>query len=199
MKMAIRPLLLAIIGLCLLFFAVSSHRNWVLERDAADNYYEELEAAWDSVAVLNRELYKYLELLEDSAKIQLELEPGAVSDSLTIWFMRYGWRTEVSAWLLFNVARVESAFRPDVRSSAGALGLMQVMPLIWGVTFREQCGEWQRGDVETNICIGAHVLRHYLNLCAGGVRCALSMYNSNYPPERSSQGSKYAEDVLEGL
>lgn len=69
---------------------------------------------------------------------------------------------------------VESNGNPQALSSAGAVGLMQVMPLIWEGVF-PQCGEvvW---EWRTNICYGIHVLDHYLREAKGDVRLALNLY-----------------------
>ncbi len=72
----------------------------------------------------------------------------------------------VSRPLLFGLARSESLFMPDVRSSAGAIGLMQVMP----ATGREVARSMNLGyrgvstltDPRTNTRLGSEYLRRML-------------------------------------
>ena len=66
------------------------------------------------------------------------------------------------SWL-FAVARQESAFMTDARSSAGALGLMQVLPSTARLTARRfdipLASNWQLLDEDKNIHIGSTYLR----------------------------------------
>jgi soluble lytic murein transglycosylase len=66
------------------------------------------------------------------------------------------------SWL-FAVARQESAFMSDARSSAGALGLMQILPSTARLTARRfdipLASNWQLLDEEKNIQIGSTYLR----------------------------------------
>jgi soluble lytic murein transglycosylase len=66
------------------------------------------------------------------------------------------------SWL-FAVARQESAFMSDARSSAGALGLMQILPSTARLTARRfdipLASNWQLLDEEKNIQIGSRYLR----------------------------------------
>lgn len=65
------------------------------------------------------------------------------------------------SWL-YAIARQESAFRADVRSPAGALGVMQVMPATARLTARQMniplANTWQLLDHHKNIEIGASYL-----------------------------------------
>jgi len=73
--------------------------------------------------------------------------------------------------LLKAVARVESNFRPEVVSRAGAMGIMQLMP---GTA--QGLGVTDAFDPEQNIMGGARYLRQLLDRF-GDVRAALSAYN----------------------
>jgi len=83
--------------------------------------------------------------------------------------------------LIMGVMRVESHFRADARSSAGAVGLMQVMPDT-GRHYR--CGDlW---DPEDNVHCGARVLQK--NLAAtGDLTYALAAYNAGLGNARAWQ------------
>lgn len=78
--------------------------------------------------------------------------------------------------LVLAVIDVESAFDPFAVSSAGAVGLMQVMPF-WprelGLTRRDLL------DVELNIRMGTSILAYYLDLERGDYRRALGRYNGS--------------------
>lgn len=72
-----------------------------------------------------------------------------------------------------SIIYVESTFRTQVESHAGAVGPMQVKPLYWA--------QWCNGDLSNpkdNIECGARVLVHYrYKYCRGDFDCAVQMYN----------------------
>ena len=73
------------------------------------------------------------------------------------------------------VAKIESGFRPHVVSSAGAIGVMQIMP-------KTALGEYgiQPGllwNPRINVRLGLHFLRRLLECYEGRVDLALSYYN----------------------
>ena len=84
------------------------------------------------------------------------------------------------SWV-YGVARRESAFIADIRSSAGAIGLMQLMP----ATAQDVAGmlgmESWRGDLTdpaTNIAFGTRYLRHVLDRFDGHQALATASYNA---------------------
>jgi soluble lytic murein transglycosylase-like protein len=87
--------------------------------------------------------------------------------------------------LVLAVIEVESAFDRFAVSSAGAQGLMQVMPF-----WREEIGRPQDNltDVDTNLRYGCRILQYYLELERGNVTRALARYNGSlgqyWYPER---------------
>ena len=78
--------------------------------------------------------------------------------------------------LVLAVIDVESSFDPFAVSSAGAVGMMQVMPF-WpqelGLTTRDLL------DVEMNIRMGTSILAYYLERERGDYRRALACYNGS--------------------
>lgn len=78
--------------------------------------------------------------------------------------------------LVLAVIDVESSFNPFAVSSAGAVGMMQVMPF-WprelGLTTRDLL------DVEMNIRMGSSILAYYLERERGDYRRALARYNGS--------------------
>ncbi|MEX0892142.1 MAG: lytic transglycosylase domain-containing protein [Gemmatimonadota bacterium] len=78
--------------------------------------------------------------------------------------------------LAFSLVRVESEFTPGAVSSAGAVGLAQVMPntAFWlqpGLSYRELF------ETETNLRLGFRYLRMMLAQYEGDLRLALLAYN----------------------
>jgi soluble lytic murein transglycosylase-like protein len=81
--------------------------------------------------------------------------------------------TKVDAALIHAVISVESGYNPSARSSAGAVGLMQLMPetaIRYGVT--------NRLDPAQNIHGGARYLRDLKVLFDGNLRLVLAAYNA---------------------
>ena len=84
--------------------------------------------------------------------------------------------------LIYGVARRESAFRPNARSSVGALGLMQLMP----GTARLESKRLGRDrptyndilDAENNIFLGSSYLNRMLDRFGGNQALATAAYNA---------------------
>lgn len=100
--------------------------------------------------------------------------------------------------LLVGVVRAESNFRNDVRSSAGATGLTQVMK---ATARAKKCGDLS--DPYQNLLCGARVLASFLEYYKGDVILGLSGYNAGHGmPEaaREARGLprniEYVETVL---
>lgn len=84
------------------------------------------------------------------------------------------------SWI-FGVMRRESAYIADVRSSAGAVGLMQLMPRTARYVADLQGKKNWRGDltdVATNIDFGAHYLRYVMNRFDDHQVLATASYNA---------------------
>jgi soluble lytic murein transglycosylase-like protein len=91
--------------------------------------------------------------------------------------------TRLPPGLVMSVIDIESRFNRWAVSSAGAVGLMQVMPF-----WPEQLGmrRYELVHVAPNIRMGCAILRFYLNYEHNDVRKALARYNGsvgrrNYP------------------
>jgi hypothetical protein len=105
---------------------------------------------------------------------------------------------KLPANLIKGVIKAESNFAADVISSAGAQGLMQLMP---GTA--KELGVSDPFDIEQNIDGGSHYLRKMLDKFDGNVRIALAAYNAgpgavqkydgNVPYEETKQ---YVKRVL---
>lgn len=82
-------------------------------------------------------------------------------------------RYDVPVSLLKAVGKAESSFRTDVVSSAGAIGVMQLMPRT-----AKGLGVTDPYDPQQNIMGGAKYLRQMLDRYDGDVELALAAYNS---------------------
>ena len=76
----------------------------------------------------------------------------------------------------FRLVRIESGFRPAARSTAGAIGLTQVM-LPTARFYDRTITPDQLADPETNLRIGFRYLRHLLERYEWDLRTALLAYN----------------------
>ncbi|HEY6482092.1 MAG TPA: lytic transglycosylase domain-containing protein [Steroidobacteraceae bacterium] len=101
--------------------------------------------------------------------------------------------------LVMAVIAIESRFDRWAVSSAGAVGLMQVMPF-----WPEQLGirRYELVHIAANIHVGCAILRYYLRYERNDVRKALARYNGSighrdYPDKVITQWSKWngADDL----
>ena len=92
------------------------------------------------------------------------------------------------AWI-YGVIRQESAFMPDARSSAGALGLMQLMPATGKSTAKLLDSPLRHINellgIDKNIQVGSAYLRRVLNTNNGHQTLATASYNAG--PQRIKQ------------
>jgi len=98
-----------------------------------------------------------------------------------------GDKFEVDPCVVIAVIAIESSFNPLAESGAGALGLMQVMPLIHRKKFEKYGGFEKALDVKVNIYVGTEILKNFY-LRYGNYQRALLAYvgvsqksNSSYP------------------
>jgi hypothetical protein len=82
-------------------------------------------------------------------------------------------KTRLSPELLHAVVQAESAYDPRARSSAGAMGLMQLMP---GTA--QRYGVSNVWDPVQNLEGGARYLRDLLDMFENNLRLALAAYNA---------------------
>ena len=82
-------------------------------------------------------------------------------------------RYRLDAALITSVMEAESAFNPFAVSPAGAMGLMQLMPLV-----AEEYGAREPFDPRENIMAGARYLRRLLDRYDGNIELTLAGYNA---------------------
>jgi tetratricopeptide (TPR) repeat protein len=89
-------------------------------------------------------------------------------------------KASVPSALVFALIRQESVFTSDIRSRAGAVGLMQLMPATGRQLHRRarQSGRPDLSDPEVNVRLGVAYLRQMLDLFGGDPVLALAAYNA---------------------
>lgn len=88
--------------------------------------------------------------------------------------------------LVLSLIHSESTFKQFSKSSAGAVGLTQIMPRVHRAKITELLsGKTDIWSITGNIKVGTQILREYVDLAGGNVKKALQMYNG------SSRDSKY--------
>ncbi len=113
--------------------------------------------------------------------------------------------TKLPAELIYAVIRQESLYRPDAGSSAGALGLMQLLPSTarraarrWGLKAPDRAELLQPG---VNIPIGAGELRSLLDRFDGQTLLATAAYNAGpgavrrWLPDSTIENDVWVENI----
>lgn len=93
--------------------------------------------------------------------------------------------------LLLSIIAVESSFNPYAKSSAGAIGLVQVLPKAHKdkIAVINEHGEHPI-ETTSNITLGAEILAEYLRWKKGSVRGALQQYNGTTQDRRMTYSNK---------
>jgi hypothetical protein len=130
------------------------------------------ELAVDGVA--GRQTFRSL-LLRDRrrfAPAAAHVDTGRVSALIDYWAARYG----VDRPLLRALGWMESGYHPNLESSAGAWGVMQILPSTWHYVERVLLGRSVRRTVSGNIRVGAAFMRQLLAEFNGDERLALAAW-----------------------
>ncbi|HET7031667.1 MAG TPA: transglycosylase SLT domain-containing protein, partial [Casimicrobiaceae bacterium] len=102
--------------------------------------------------------------------------------------------------LLFGIARQESRFVPDIVSSAGAVGLMQLMPptarWVAKQLNRADYRPSQISDVEVNTQFGAFYFRYVLDKLDGAPALAAAAYNAGPNRAQAWRGGSTLEGAV---
>jgi soluble lytic murein transglycosylase-like protein len=117
--------------------------------------------------------------------------------------IRYAQENGLPADLVMALAWVESSWRRNAVSDAGAVGVMQLMPSTVEYVSKKLLGLRTNLDPRnptSNVRMGARYLRHLLNQNRGSVRQALIAYNQGLTSLREngsySVAERYADRVL---
>lgn len=184
----------ALLAFCALGLTPGAARADVFEFTSSGNLVEISKPAWQPEPAAIR---------DDFALAPVPPQPTAtpsqryVRQHLQVAAARYG----ISSDLVDAVAWQESRYNPRARSSAGAIGVMQLMP---GTA--RQLGVSNPHDVGQNVAGGAAYLRAQLLRFGNNVPLALAAYNagpgavSRYggiPPYRETQN--YVRQIMQRI
>jgi len=110
--------------------------------------------------------------------------------------------TEVEPTLIYAIARQESAFQQNAKSSVGAMGLMQLMPQTAKFTARrsgiKHKNTYELLDAEHNMRLGSHYLGYLLKKYDGNRILTAAAYNAGprrVKQWRSAEGKERPVDV----
>lgn len=105
-------------------------------------------------------------------------------------------RHDVSQAFIYAIMRQESAFRPEVISPAGAVGLMQIMPAT-AMRIAEEMNETYDPKKmvvpDVNIGFGTYYLRRLLDMFGGRMELAAASYNAG--PQAVTRWLKQGESL----
>lgn len=104
---------------------------------------------------------------------------------------QYATKRNINPAWAFAITRRESSFMPDARSSAGAKGLMQIMPATAKELKGSRVDTWYLYNAENNIKLGTKYLRELLDKNKGNPVLATASYNAG--PHRIKRWLKYGE------
>jgi len=118
-----------------------------------------------------------------------------------------GRTTEVDPFLVLAVVRQETFYRPTLTSSAGAKGIMQIMPAtaLWVAEMEKDVRTEHAENLENprnSLLIGAHYLKRMIREADGNLVYALASYNAgpgNCRKWRSKFGDKDLADFVESI
>lgn len=112
----------------------------------------------------------------------------AYMDEIYSTVEKYANKYGVDSNLILSVIKAESNFDSTVTSSAGAQGLMQLMPFN-----SEAYGVTNPYDIDENINAGVQLLKQYLDMYDGDTQMALAAYNAG-PGTLQRRGVSSASD-----
>jgi soluble lytic murein transglycosylase-like protein len=174
-------------------FCSGAHAN-VFERKQNGNLVEISQPAWraDASAAVERRYSPTADRASNSSQSQ-----NAVRQHIQVAATRFG----IDRNLVDAVAWQESRYNPRALSTAGAMGVMQLMP---GTA--RQLGVRNPHDVEQNVVGGTAYLRQQLERFGNNVPLALAAYNAGpgavikyggIPPYRETQD--YVRQIMQRL
>lgn len=126
----------------------------------------------------NAEQLGYLRwLAEMSVRMSARIPQASVRVELIETAYYEAKRAGLDPALVLGLMQVESGFRKYAMSSAGAMGLMQVMPF-WTRSIGDN-DKRKLFHLQSNLRYGCTILRHYLDMEGGNLYLALGRYNGS--------------------
>lgn len=169
---------------------------WALWRTEFQNYHQPTIAEQFTDGLLRTAIGQHLKginlvsTLEDRESPQDQTEYQALRQQLTYWQARYPlpFFEEITTWsqqrqlnpfLVTALIRQESRFEPKIRSVAGAVGLMQVMPSTgkW-IAQKINLQEYNKENPQDNIRLGTWYLVHTHEEYDNNSMLAIASYNA---------------------
>ncbi|WP_296227580.1 lytic transglycosylase domain-containing protein [Ralstonia sp. UBA689] len=179
-----RPIAAALCAGALLAGAQAAWAGAQKEEYLADSVRSALSAAVaDSrplrpVFANNAEQLGYLRwLAEMSVRMSAKIPQASVRVELIETAYYEAKRAGLDPALVLGLMQVESGFRKYAMSSAGAMGLMQVMPF-WTRSIGDN-DKRKLFHLQSNLRYGCTILRHYLDMEGGNLYLALGRYNGS--------------------
>jgi len=123
------------------------------------------------------------QVLNDFANVSVPLANSATNPAIEAAIAAASLQHGVDANLIRAVIRAESSYNPLAVSSAGAMGLMQLMP----ATARN-LGVTNPFDINQNVNAGTAYLRNLLDRFDGNVELAVAAYNAGWPTVQQHGG-----------
>lgn len=111
-----------------------------------------------------------------SSKLERRMPDKAMREDFLVSVHYEAKRAGLDPQMVLGLIQVESAFRKYAISSAGARGLMQVMPFWINVIGDRDTNLFH---LRTNLRFGCAILRHYLDIEKGDLFRALGRYNGS--------------------
>ncbi|MCC0683575.1 transglycosylase SLT domain-containing protein [Clostridioides sp. ZZV15-6383] len=131
-------------------------------------------------SVVNNTVGKFIEVDTKDKSVKSRIENAVEQASK---------KYNVDANLIKAIIKVESDFNPNTVSSAGAKGLMQLMP--------ENCrdlGVTDPFNIEQNIDAGTRHIKEYIDMFGGSIEMGLMAYNGG-PGRMRSRGVESISDL----
>lgn len=108
--------------------------------------------------------------------------------------IEYSKKFEMNPGVMFALIRSESFFDPTIISSAGAVGLTQLMEFTAGDVARKlKISEYDLNDAETNIQFGTYYLSELVRRCNDSLLIAFFSYNAGISRVRRWQQTSLTE------
>ena len=111
-----------------------------------------------------------------SSKLERRMPDRALREDFLVTVHYEAKRAGVDPQMVLGLIQVESAFRKYAVSSAGARGLMQVMPFWINVIGDRDTNLFH---LRTNLRFGCAILRHYIDIEKGDLYRSLGRYNGS--------------------